>query len=596
MPKFGGHILFSELGHRRRPDLIPKMTPALRLGAIGPDLTLFLFDPISNPLVRQGFDAATGVLRTIRDIKNELSRIEQIFSGPPDDLADWLSGGLSKDLSALMETSLDAMLLTAKLGVAVGISGFNFKNPIFQLIQAGLFDPSKLTDPKYRDPDFIIGAADNFGFPFRYFGHPYTNDKNWHTPAATGDYSEWWWMDMLHYRKPGEFARNLMAVANEKDSSVMREYATGYLSHVAGDICGHPYINSIVHGPFRNHAYRHIVLEGLVDTWLWDHQMKADILESGFHGLIDVGSDINAISKQIRFAMERTYQAPDLPRMLPEAYPTAYELQGAYQRMFMYLELSTGGTVSRPKMPPTDPGDALKELEELLSKYAPGGTPPSWNPSNPLDYIVALLGYLLRGVVYLAMLASLPYAVAARIAALPGRWLIYLIHLGVYMVVCGLRTLLAMMGWGYASRDDFLAFGFLSDLVQAHPLEGFPYESVPSPKLPFYWIFPPRALRANTEKAATRAALYRGRIMPDWLVDPGNAMDHESLLQRLYSASDPVQTAAAVGDLQNGFGNAVDFFIALLEGALPIPNFDLDGDRGYAFKPWEELPPNERYV
>ena len=85
-------------------------------------------------------------------------------------------------------------------------------------------------------------------------------------------------------------------------------------------------------------------------------------------------------------------------------------------------------------------------------------------------------------------------------------------------------------------------------------------------------------------------------VMTDWLVDPGNSMDHESLLQRLYSASDPVQTAAAVGDLQNGFGNAVDFFIALLEGALPIPNFDLDGDRGYAFKPWEELPPNERYV
>lgn len=596
MPKFGGHILFSELGSRRRPDLIPKVTPAMRLGAVGPDLTLFLFDPVSNPHIRQGFDAAMTVLRTVRDIKNELSRIEQIFSGPPDDLADWLTGGLSKDLSALMETSLDAMLLTAKLGVAVGISGFNFKNPIFQLIKDGVFDPQNLVDPKYRDPDFLIGAADKFGFPFRYFGHPYTDDKNWHTPAEPGDYSEWWWMDMLHYRRPGDFARSLMEIASDHNSSVMRDYATGYLSHVAGDICGHPYINSIVHGPFRNHAYRHIVLEGLVDTWLWGDQMGEDILESHFHQLIDVGSDINIISKQIRFAMERTYREPDIPRMLPEYYPTSSELQGAYQRMFMYLELSTGGTVSRPRMPPTDPGDALQELEDLLSKYAPSGAPPSWNPSNPLDYIVALLGYLLRGVVYLAMLASLPYAVAARIAALPGRWLLYLIHLGVYMIVCGLRTLLAMMGWGYASRDDFSAFGFLTDLVAAHPLDGFPFESAPSPKLPFYWIFPPGMLGAGIEKERTKGAPYSGRLMPDWLVDPNNTMDASSLLERLYSASDPKQTETAVGGLQNGFGNAVDFFIVLLEGRLPIPNFDLDGDRGYAYKPWEVLPPNERYV
>lgn len=49
------------------------------------------------------------------------------------------------------------------------------------------------------------------------------------------------------------------------------------------------------------------------------------------------------------------------------------------------------------------------------------------------------------------------------------------------------------------------------------------------------------------------------------------------------------------------FGNAPDFINALLEGRFAyngqqFPDFDLDGDRGYGYRPWEEYPPNERYL
>ena len=65
MPKFGSHIIIAELAAHQRPDLFSsaEVGNALRLGAVGPDLTLFLFDPITKPEIRQGFDTATGVLR-----------------------------------------------------------------------------------------------------------------------------------------------------------------------------------------------------------------------------------------------------------------------------------------------------------------------------------------------------------------------------------------------------------------------------------------------------------------------------------------------------------------------------------------------------
>ena len=74
MPKFGTHILIAELAAQRRPDLFSngEVNNSLRLGAVGPDLTLFLFDPIDKPQVREGFDIATGVLKDIRRINEEV--------------------------------------------------------------------------------------------------------------------------------------------------------------------------------------------------------------------------------------------------------------------------------------------------------------------------------------------------------------------------------------------------------------------------------------------------------------------------------------------------------------------------------------------
>lgn len=96
---------------------------------------------------------------------------------------------------------------------------------------------------------------------FSLLAHPY---------QECHDTDEWWWFDTLHYRRTGEFGAGLYAYADRlegADAERMRAYAIGYLSHVAGDIVGHPYVNTLVRGPYRNHARRHKVIENYQDAW-----------------------------------------------------------------------------------------------------------------------------------------------------------------------------------------------------------------------------------------------------------------------------------------------------------------------------------------
>ena len=158
---------------------------------------------------------------------------------------------------------MEAMFLAAKLGFAWGVGGININNPIFNDIAK--LPKDFIQNPEHAAKNWFISSTDNFGFPFRMFGHPFTDDGQWKQPLPPGNYSEWWWMDILHYRRTGAFAKALL---NNASGSAQISYARGYMTHVAGDICGHPFINGLVDGPFRNHAYRHLVLETLADTWL----------------------------------------------------------------------------------------------------------------------------------------------------------------------------------------------------------------------------------------------------------------------------------------------------------------------------------------
>lgn len=84
MPKFGSHIMFAERILKKRPDLFPEVhMNALRFGAIGPDATLFMFDPATNrPELRAGIETALSVLETMQDIKDRIINIKTELEKP----------------------------------------------------------------------------------------------------------------------------------------------------------------------------------------------------------------------------------------------------------------------------------------------------------------------------------------------------------------------------------------------------------------------------------------------------------------------------------------------------------------------------------
>lgn len=599
MPKFGAHIIFAEEAARRRPDLFNNTHhEALRFGAIGPDTSLFLLDPVGKlPHLREGFAKLLDVLRTIQRIKGDIQKVADELTKPVADLQNWLSGGLSEDLRYTLNASIEAMFLAAKLGIAWGVGTINIRNPAIDMFRKL---PHELIDNPYAlIENWTIHGADNFGFPFRLFGHPYTSDGQWKQPLPTGDYSKWWWMDLLHYRKTGEFARRLLDTAA---GPLQTSYARGYLTHVGGDICGHPYINSLVGGPFRNHAYRHMVLETLVDVRLWDHQRGADIMDAQIDALIELSDgEAEEIGELVVRAMRDTYQPPMVPDCLANGYPTAGEWVFAYRTMQQYLRLSTGGAFPRPKPPPSTPREIIEEIKNLLKDNVPGG-PPTWD-GNIEEFLKSLFSWAGKGMALLVMIMTLPAAVISRILAVAPRWIIYLLNLAIYYVISAIRTLLCLSGWGYCSRDDMSNFAFLDDMISTPAPDDYTYprETVPTPKPPFYWLQAPAYAIPNSaplELPETYAMAPDDKgLTPDWLVDPANQMDLEAIL-RLADAATPAETQLIEQTYRriSVFGNAVDFSNAMLDGEVPIYDFDLDGDRGYGFLPWEGLPPTSRYL
>jgi len=120
----------------------------------------------------------------------------------------------------------------------------------------------------------IIDRMDPFGF----YVSPYQ--------TCEFDHEEWWWFDTLHSRKTGQLTTRLLDIARGQASGMdgqtrrrpkLLSYAVGYLSHLAADVVGHAYVNTMVGGPYRlNQAQRHTTQEKLMDVYAYDHYYNDD--------------------------------------------------------------------------------------------------------------------------------------------------------------------------------------------------------------------------------------------------------------------------------------------------------------------------------
>ena len=450
MPKFGAHMIIGEKVAQklRHTDALANRAP-LRLGAVGPDLTLFLMDQaqesVGASIAFQGMKSVMNLYRELRQIGDQINEFRDYVGGPVEAIANWYTGGVYD--STLETVGLSIKSFSAAMKVLVFFqTSLRIENPFKDLpVEAlekifGLNVPAWIgsaevdISPNYNPNDILSPC-----YVFRYFGAPYTNDPPIKTGAPVGDYRSWWWMDILHYRRTVPFALQLKALAS---TPVTRAYALGYMSHVAADITGHPYINALVGGGFRNHALRHMVVESLIDVKAWAHYIdndaplraslgregrpvvppyteSRDICNSRLDQLVTLSSDeLEEVTQLLHAAMNSVYVkprsgAPIITANFREGAPDPADLRLAYEAMIGYLGMSTDVGLVEPEAPPGSPGEIWDELRQRLqnsfdqvSKFA-----GDLSQAKGWDILVAVIGLALWALVIAIQIMTLPVAV-----------------------------------------------------------------------------------------------------------------------------------------------------------------------------------------
>lgn len=95
------------------------------------------------------------------------------------------------------------------------------------------------------------------------------------------DEQTFFWSDMLHYRETYRFGATLWQRASLEPDLTLRArfqaFALGWISHLATDVTGHPFVNQKAGGPYRLHWQRHHLVENHMDALVYntDHGSQA---------------------------------------------------------------------------------------------------------------------------------------------------------------------------------------------------------------------------------------------------------------------------------------------------------------------------------
>jgi hypothetical protein len=449
------------------------------LGAIGPDLFFFLPD-FRNVTVDCVSIDISSILITVLDFLETLyadidpfiTKYQQ-YLGPISEneaqLMSMATGGLSETVSTILGELINILIS----GLEVYVTGLNDWWKYFSL---GL-------------------------------------DKGF-------DEQAFFWSDMLHYRATGRFAQNLWKRSNASGDDAMRAYALGYITHVATDVAGHPFVNSIVGGPYRLHWQRHHLVENHMDS-LWylndplSPQSGSDypqLTESALYydiafatgtgnpvprppypsggtmldgylrsRALDQDSKLpSSLADILRQTMFDTWY-PD--SIVPPAHPVildpvdgrpqAQQISEAYDLLYQYLKFATldGFSHEPPDPPAVFPNLNFPVIPDIGS--APGDSDNNfWN--SLLDFILAVISVLLFIAQVAAYIATLPWAIAADVVTYPFRLAAYYaFELPLFQVLKNFRGTLVMTGYMLPMQDEVASI-----LVQIGNTESTTFQNV----------------------------------------------------------------------------------------------------------------------
>jgi hypothetical protein len=506
------------------------------------------------------------------------------------------------------------------------------------------------------------------------------------------DNRDFFWSDMLHYRRTSLFAHRLwtaaddFATSGEDDAALWSErlkaYALGYMTHVATDTTGHGFVNQKCGGPFRTHWQRHHLIENHMDckTYDDDHGMDANysmFTECALHYRIafaDDGGDArdrppypagnnsiralyvrrrqldldskmpDRVAQLLFDAMDATYQTTaqkDLndftrttPQIIPgDGRPSPTTVQETYLTLFRFLKLSTldGFNHEKPMPPQVFPNLDFPQLTDPHDDEPGEGD----EDMSFWDVVLAILRFILWIGAVAVWLATILPAIVADLGTYGPRLLAYYtIELPLYMLLKAERAVLVMSAYLHPMQDeidqglvqignnnhgnflqllsqvdDVLPTGLTVGDPTAEPASDplFPHQAkfeeegllnriIQKSNEEYHhpWDYPETPL----ELCHTLSGPFMSGDLPHLLLED-NTPANVQLILRYAAAATPFDTdtisfTAQLAQKTPHMGDPVNFASFLIwQLARPeieegdVTNWNLDADRGYAYKCWD---------
>jgi hypothetical protein len=463
------------------------------------------------------------------------------------------------------------------------------------------------------------------------------------TQQAGREEMDWYWFEMLHYRRTGAFAKALIRNAEDSGDEEQMAYAYAYATHYAADLVGHPFVNTISGSPYRINVQRHVVIENFMDQWKWGTEFEGtnirndlfsrmgfdtqDMLPDGIATLIaETLSEVyGEVAHPLRYVRDTRQLAEQVGvRSDRDGFLTVKDVHTAFVFQKLMLEFLGG---QKDQVRPTEPyPGADGDLADLVNSGgvdlppAPG-LPPGL-PSSAEELLAAIDAWLAAVAAYVDQLVDAArQAMSDAMDALEEfldnpadellkriQLLAYAIQLLVYNVYRMIHQVLALAGLSYPEPDDAaLSSPIAESLITTRRVsyKNFPILRTPGqPHLDTRSYVPFLATQDDPdftyqafENPETIASHYvaDNADTPDGFID-GVPLDVE-LLSAYASAATPAETRALQQRQARSFGNAVDLSIFILDNRAdgkrePIAfcDWNLDGDRGYGYKAWEGVP------
>lgn len=458
---------------------------------------------------------------------------------------------------------------------------------------------------------------------------------------------EWWWFDILHYRRSGKFAKYL--IENSRSNPRHLAYSIGYMSHLTADTVGHPYVNTIVRGPYRNHSQRHKVVENFQDVSAYarfksglglgeEEFVSSDLHErfifhdgrrSVFTG--EVLKETESIIDDLTPGIADIGMPEDLAELFSRATKDVFtdrgshifgggmepeEVDAAYRLWYSWFK-STTSEIKLPKSLPDLPplsedireawenfkrrvNDALNELNDAIDDLFSGSTGRRFSWDNVVNFFKKVHRIIKAALAVAASMATVLEEIIVGVISRVAHFLLDQIYQALYVAYDYFRLSVSLNGFAFPFESH------LEDYKVKHMLDPrFPDAN--RNRVQTNWDYPVQKVDVSSgifRTASQEAHLVYPPLEPEFNQvtagpDSYTANTHDYFINKplLFNQTvfdtlgDTSQLATnQVRFRQETLGNALELtskYWDNLNSGKEIPDLNLDADRGFGYPSWE---------